>query len=66
MNRKDRIRKQLDVLEGRGVIFSWYAQSNMPGMRWTVETRDSGSRSFSTSEVEAFLVGALAYASLFR
>jgi hypothetical protein len=58
MSRKDRIRASLDWSQSKGIIRGWYAQSNMPGTRWTLEGVGFHVRVFSTSEVEAFLLGA--------
>lgn len=56
MTRKARIYRQLDCAEEKGYLRSWYAQGNMPGMRWTVETK-VGTRAYTTNEVEAFIHG---------
>jgi hypothetical protein len=58
MTRKDRIRQGLADCEQSGIVRSWYAQGYMPGLRWCVEISGVGSYTFSTAEVEAFLLGA--------
>lgn len=58
MSRTERIRQGLAWAEAKGVIRSWFAQSSMPGKRWTLEGLGFSSRTFSTAEVEAFLLGA--------
>jgi hypothetical protein len=57
MTRNERIRRQLDYLEDRGILDGWQLQGNMPGHRWTVWGKFSSGRAYTTSEVECFLDG---------
>lgn len=61
-HRKARIRQRLDRLEELGIIRSYMIQSGMPGLRWTLEGGSGAifsTRSYTTSQVEDFLTGAL-------
>lgn len=60
MTRHDRIRSQLNYLEGLGIISEWYTQSQMPGKRWLFTPCGMSERSLSTTEVEEFINGAQA------
>jgi len=60
-DRAERIRKQLRTAEEAGAIRSWYVYSpgDRRGTRWIVEIGGSfAERSFSTTEAEAFALGA--------
>ncbi len=64
MSRKNRLYNGLIALERAGIIRSLAVQSNMPGVRWTIEAIGwRGTRCYSTSEAEAFLHGAEAVLS---
>lgn len=58
MTRHERIERRLNALNAAGIVRSWYRQSLMPdGVRWNVEPRVGSSRSYTTSEAEAWLEG---------
>ena len=57
MNRKERIRRQLEYLCDIDVLDGWQLQGNMPGHRWTLWGKFSSGRSYTTTEVECFLDG---------
>jgi predicted ArsR family transcriptional regulator len=55
---KNAIRRHLDALIEQGVIRSYQLQSDMPGLRWTLEGYGSFStRGYTTSQVQDFLTG---------
>lgn len=58
MTRHDRIRAQLDWAVEHSVIRSYMVQGDMPGKRWTLEGFGFSTRSYTTQEVEVFLLGA--------
>ena len=58
MTRKDWIHSGLAWAVEKGIIRSYSSQSNMPGVRWTLEGVGFHTRVYSTAEVEAFLLGA--------
>lgn len=61
MGRHDTIRYELTWLTQHDVIVDWYAYApDGSGKRWFVIPRGSTGATFTTREVEAFIVGALA------
>lgn len=57
MNRHEAIRESLHALQETGQVASWYAYApGDKGKVWVVETMGS-TRSFTTREVEAFILG---------
>ena len=56
------IRQRLDRCVEYGILRDWYSNGDNPGTRWHVEGGEHAifsSRSYTTSQVEDFLVGAL-------
>ena len=58
MTRHERIRMSLRWAQSKGIIRGWYSQSAMPGVRWTLEGVGFHTRVYTSTEVEAFLLGA--------
>jgi len=58
MNRKMRIYSGLEWAKSKGIIRDYQCQSQMPGLRWTIEGYGFTSRAYRTNEVEIFLLAA--------
>lgn len=61
-HRREGIIQRLNQCQERGILRDWYCQGDMPGIRWNLEGGAGAiftSRSYTTSQVEDFLVGAL-------
>lgn len=58
MARKQRIADDLEAAKADGAVRSWYAYAPGDGwQRWIVEVRGFGSQTFTTQQVEAYLIG---------